>query len=223
MIRAAVCGIAMATALLAAGGAAAQQIGVVAAVSPDMRGSPPAGGSQVKSLGSPVVADETIVTSASGRGQLLFRDQTTLSVSPNSEIVLDGFVFDPAGGGRTGLSLTRGALRFIGGLNSREQEAIIRTPTAIIGVRGSSALISYKNNQTQAILIAGDRLCVSGTCTNRQGAIMTENDLVTSVRTGTNGGAPGVRRPATKMVRFAAFDNRISPKRKRNRLRANIR
>lgn len=166
-------------ALVAAAPLAAQQIGVVASVDPAMNGRPPGAGAVTKSIGSPVVSDEVITTSGSGRGQILFRDQTTLTVSPNTEIVLDGFVFDASGSGKSGLSLTRGALRFIGGKNSRTQEATIRTPTAIIGVRGSSALISHANGLTEAILIAGDRLCLgaiggNSSCTNRQGGIMTE-------------------------------------------------
>jgi hypothetical protein len=46
----------------------------------------------------------------------LFLDQTTLSLAPNTTIVLDRFVFDPdRGTGEIGLQLTEGALRFIGG------------------------------------------------------------------------------------------------------------
>lgn len=175
-------GICLALAVVAAfpGDTQAQQIGVVASVQPDMRGRPPGSSASVKSTGSRVVADETITTSGSGRGQIMFRDKTTLTISPNSEIVLDEFIFDANANGKSGLSLTRGALRFIGGKNSRDQDATIRTPTAIIGVRGSSALVTYQGNQTRAILIAGDRLCLTaagggeGSCTNRQGGIMTE-------------------------------------------------
>jgi hypothetical protein len=102
-----------------------------------------------------------VQSSATGRGQLLFLDQTTLSLAPNTTIVLDRFVFDPdRGSGEIGLQLTEGALRFIGGTLSREQDAVIRTPTSTIGIRGSSALVLHTNGRTIAIFIAGNRLCV---------------------------------------------------------------
>ena len=160
--------------------AGAQQIGVVASQEPELRGTPPGQATRILGVGAPVVAQETIASSQSGRGQVMFSDRTTLTLSPNSEIVLDRFVFDPDGGGSSaGLRLTRGALRFIGGQATRQQEAEIRTPTLIIGIRGSSALVSHEGGRTRAILIAGDRMCAgqgdARTCTNRQGAILTED------------------------------------------------
>jgi hypothetical protein len=103
-----------------------------------------------------VVQDERVQSSATGRGQLLFLDQTTLSLAPNTTIVLDRFVFDPnRGSGEIGLQLTEGALRFIGGTLSRQQDAVIVTPTSTIGIRGSSALVLHLNGRTIAIFIAG--------------------------------------------------------------------
>jgi hypothetical protein len=119
-------------------------------------------GTRTLALGTDVVQRRTVQSSATGRGQLLFLDQTTLSLAPNTTIVLDRFVFDPdRGTGEIGLQLTEGALRFIGGTLSRQQDAVIRTPTSTIGIRGSSALILHSNGRTIAIFIAGNRLCVT--------------------------------------------------------------
>ena len=158
--------------------AAAQQIGTVASSEPTLRGTPPGATTRTLSIGTGVVSDETVASSASGRGQLLFLDQTTLSLAPNTTIVLDRFVFDPSsGGGEMGLRLTEGALRFIGGTLSRDGEATVTTPGATIGIRGSSALISHLNGQTVAIFLAGDQMCVivagQRRCTSRQGGVLT--------------------------------------------------
>lgn len=160
----------------------AQQIGTVASSEPTLRGTPPGGSTQTLSVGSPLVSDQSVASSASGRAQLLFADQTTLSMAPNTTIVLDRFVFDPSGGGEMGLSLTQGALRFIGGSLSRQDEATITTPAATIGIRGSTAIVVHLNGQTFAVFVAGDRLCISvggsQSCTSRQGGVLSADGYI---------------------------------------------
>jgi len=169
-----------ALALLLALPVAAQTIGTVATNEPTMTGTPPGGGTRELGIGTGVVQDETIASSATGRGQLLFVDQTTLSLAPNTVIVLDRFVFDPAtGGGEMGLNLTKGALRFIGGTLSDDQPATVTTPTATIGIRGSSALVIHNKGETIAIFLAGEKLCITAggrqVCTSRKGGVLTES------------------------------------------------
>lgn len=158
----------------------AQNIGTVASTEPTLRGTPPGAGTRALSIGTGVVQNETIASSGVGRGQILFIDQTTLSMAPNTTIVLDQFVFNPDGTGQMGLQMTEGALRFIGGTLSRGQEATVTTPTATIGIRGSSALIVYQNGETITVFLAGERLCITSTsggraCTSRQGGVLTED------------------------------------------------
>lgn len=159
--------------------ATAQNIGSIASQEPTLRGTPPGGATRTLDLGAGVVRDETIASSASGRGQILFADQTTLSLAPNTTIVLDEFVFNPGGGGQIGLQMTQGALRFIGGTLSRNQEATVTTPTATIGIRGSSALVTIINGETYTVFLAGERLCITSAsgraCTSRRGGVLTED------------------------------------------------
>lgn len=159
---------------------AAQNIGTVASSEPTLRGTPPGAGTRALAIGTGVVQNETIASSASGRGQILFVDQTTLSLAPNTTIVLDEFVFNANGSGQMGLQMTEGALRFIGGTLSRGQEATVTTPTATIGIRGSSALIVYLNGETITVFLAGERLCITSAsggraCTSRRGGVLTED------------------------------------------------
>jgi hypothetical protein len=173
----------LAVALALPAALSAQQIGTVASSEPTLRGTPPGAGTRTLDVGSGLVQDETVQSSAAGRGQLLFVDQSTLSLAPNTTIVLDRFVFDPASGaGEVGLQLTQGALRFIGGTLSRQQEAVITTPTASIGIRGSTALVLHQDGRTIAVFVAGQRMCiiVNGTrrCTSRQGGVLTEEGYI---------------------------------------------
>ena len=190
---------------------AAQDIGTVASLDPTLQGTPPGGGARTLAVGSPVVAGEVMATGPAGRAQLLFLDQTTLSLAPSSRIVLDSFVYDPNGGGNVGIQLTTGALRFVGGKATEDEAATITTPSATIGVRGSSTLVLFRDGQTIAVFIAGERLCITPaggarTCTSRRGGVLTDagyqgrvnpdflEQLLTLIdgapRPGTNAGAP---------------------------------
>lgn len=167
--------------------ASAQQIGLVASITPQMRGQAPGAATRVLRAGSAVVANQRISTGASGRGQLLFNDETTLSVATRSEVVLDRFIYDPnRGAGDVGLSLTRGALRFIGGKATEKKPARIQTPTGTISIRGSSALVLVQDGLTYVVFVAGERLCfaVSGGkrhCTNRRGGMLGDSGYLGKV------------------------------------------
>ena len=94
-------------------------------------------------LGQDVVFNEQITTEAGGQTQILFVDESTLSVGPNANMVIDQFVYDPnTGAGKFAASLTRGVFRFVGGKLSKQDNAVtMRTPTATIGIRGGVMLV----------------------------------------------------------------------------------
>src|SRR5690606_27486624 len=85
-------------------------VGVTAAVNQDAKGSV---GSSVKtiSLGDSVVFNQRIQTGGSGLVQVLLADGTTFMVGPNSDLVIDSFVYDPnAGTAQVTASFTKGVL-----------------------------------------------------------------------------------------------------------------
>ena len=116
-------------------------------------------------IGAQVVANEKIQTSASGSVQVLFIDKTTLNVGPNSTLVIDRFVYNPATTkGELALSLSKGVIRVVGGIATHSEGATIRTPVAAIGLRGGIAIISHSSTKgTQAILGFG-RMSVTSLC-----------------------------------------------------------
>ena len=127
-----------------------QTVGKAAAVNPSSTGVPPGGGSRVLRLGSEVVYKERIQTSASGSLQVLFLDKTTLNIGPNSDLVIDEYVYDPnTGTGRMTASLAKGVVRFVGGQVSHTGGATVRTPAASIGIRGGSATIRHTPSETR--------------------------------------------------------------------------
>ncbi|MBL8674667.1 MAG: FecR domain-containing protein [Rhodospirillales bacterium] len=87
--------------------------------------------------GDRVHANEEIATAALSKGQIVFRDETSLTVGPDSRVTLDRFVYDPARGGSTAsINAARGVFRFVSG-NMPSQSYQVRTPAGTIGVRGT--------------------------------------------------------------------------------------
>jgi hypothetical protein len=111
-------------------------IGVAASVKPNAEGVV-GENEQTLSSGSELRANETVRTGNSGQAHLVFIDSTNLTVGATSEILLDKFVYDPAGSsGKVVLNATRGTFRFITGAQDHRVYAIT-TPYGTLGVRGT--------------------------------------------------------------------------------------
>jgi hypothetical protein len=124
--------------------ALADTVGTAAAVRPASTGTPPGGSVRTLEVGTGIVSRERIQTTGTGSLQLMFNDKSTLTVGPNSDLVIDEFVYNPgAGGGRFATRLTKGALRFVGGEISHDAGATIVTPVATLGIRGGAAFVTH--------------------------------------------------------------------------------
>jgi hypothetical protein len=102
------------------------------------------GGKLPVRAGMDVLASDRIVTSADGSVGIMLRDETMLSVGPNSSIALDKFAFDPAThDGVLNASIKRGTMAVISGKLSKKSPGAVQfsTPSAILGVRGTEFVI----------------------------------------------------------------------------------
>lgn len=112
-------------------------IGAAVAVRNQVTGARQGGADQPLALGNPVFTNERISTGANSVAQLMFTDQTTLSVGPRSQVTLDRYVYDPnRSAGDVAVSLTSGAMRFITGSQDPHNYQV-HTAVATIGVRGT--------------------------------------------------------------------------------------
>jgi hypothetical protein len=144
--------LALAAAFAAAGPALAQVVGTATAVNPTTESTPPGGSTVALNIGAHVVQKERIHTSPTGSVQLLFVDKSTLNIAPNTNILIDEFVYDPASGnGHMLTKLTEGTMQYIGGKLSHEGAVTVGTPEATIGIRGGTATMSQGPNGTTVI------------------------------------------------------------------------
>jgi hypothetical protein len=121
--------------LLPASSLAEPKIGVASATKNQVQGIL-GGVNRELSSGSEVFSKEVVRTGTDSLAQLLFLDQTTLSVGAQSEVKLDRFVYNPNRGGNVAIEVGRGAFRFISG-SQNSASYRVKTPLATIGVRGT--------------------------------------------------------------------------------------
>lgn len=124
---------------LAAGSAAAQVAGYVKTVS-GQASIVTAGKQMAAQPGTPLSIGDVVRTGADASLGITLKDNTMLSFGPSTTFTLESFLFAPAQGGlQLGGSLGAGSLHYVSGAIARlKPEAVkIKTPTGIIGVRGT--------------------------------------------------------------------------------------
>ena len=145
-------------------GAEPTEVGTTAATNTDTRGTPPRMAARSLFIGTNVFFEERIETSKSGQAQLLFLDESALTIASNSDVVLDKFIYDPkTSKGEIALSLGAGVFRFVGGRISKTRAVIIKTPSATLGIRGGIVIIEVEpgTGATRAIFVFGQEMTVT--------------------------------------------------------------
>jgi hypothetical protein len=98
-------------------------------------------GERIKaSANTPVVYGTRVTTAPDAKVQFILLDETSFTVGPQSEMVLDDFVYDPRTGiKRVSANIAKGAFRFITGKLARKNpdNMQIRTNVIAIGIRGT--------------------------------------------------------------------------------------
>ncbi|MBD8894327.1 FecR domain-containing protein [Roseibium litorale] len=143
---------------------AASQVGVAAAVNTSAFGTAPGLSRKTKVLGDNVIYRERIETTGSGLVQVLLVDGSTFTVGPNSDLVIDEFVYDPnTGQGKLVASLGKGVARFVGGKLSKNKAGVnVNTPVGTIGIRGGIANMDLTSGGGVFSLLFGEELTFTG-------------------------------------------------------------
>ena len=120
-----------------------------------------------------VIQTNDKIETKNGKVKITFKDNTTVSVTEHSSLVIDDFVYDPknAQGGKLGLKATSGAVRYVSGAiaGANPNAVKINTPTAAIAVRGTDFVMAV--NETGASTVILMPSCEDNTGPNVKGAI----------------------------------------------------
>lgn len=102
--------------------------------------------------GQDVYEADTVRTGSDGRVGITLKDDTRLSLGPNSEIRLDQFAFAPADGRFAFvLKVVRGVAAYVSGRIAKIAPDAVRleTPSAIVGVRGTTLVLRTAQAQQE--------------------------------------------------------------------------
>jgi len=100
-------------------------------------------------VGTPVEAQDRVVTGSDGSVGLTLKDDTLLSAGPNSVLALNRFAFNSTTNeGSISLQVLKGTLRAVSGLIARQSPGSleVKTRTATVGIRGTDFIIEVPAN-----------------------------------------------------------------------------
>jgi len=94
--------------------------------------------------GERLMQNDTLRTGADGSLGVIFRDDTLLSLGPDSELTVDKFVFAPAEGNLAIVTkMAKGTAAYLSGKIAKlsPQAARFETPLAVLGIRGTRFVV----------------------------------------------------------------------------------
>ncbi len=89
-----------------------------------------------------IYLNDVVVTFADSTLGITFNDETTFHLNANASITIDNFVYE--GGGKQNAALfdvTKGTVAFVASAVARTGDMKIATPTATLGIRGTTGLV----------------------------------------------------------------------------------
>ncbi len=108
-----------------------------------------------------VYQNEKISTGSSSATEIVFKDETKLTIGPDSDVVLDNFVYKPGPvSGSLIMTVSKGVMRFTTGKLSKTSY-LIKTPTATIGIRGTIFTVYVAANGATTVTVQAGAVSVS--------------------------------------------------------------
>jgi hypothetical protein len=98
-------------------------------------------------VGTPVRTGDVLRTGAKGSLGITFKDNTVMSFGPDTELTVDEYLYSPGKGDlKMQTSMTKGTLQVVSGVIAklRPDAVTVKTPTGLIGVRGTQFLVKVE-------------------------------------------------------------------------------
>ena len=109
-------------------------------------------------VGDPIFFGDTVSTDEGGKSQILFIDQTVMTVGSNTELIIDEFIFDPEkSDGKLLSTIKSGSVKILTGKISEKnpENLVVETPAGTIGTRGTEfkAAVDPETLKSKILLI----------------------------------------------------------------------
>lgn len=152
-------------------------VGVVAAAHGSVQISKSGEVGRVAGSGEPIYLGDEVSTDAKGQLQIMLLDETVFTIGPNSSIVIDTFVYDPAThDGKIDARVMKGVFRFITGqiAHKKPSNVEVKLPTGSVGVRGTIFYGKIEGDSSLILLLGPGEKNNTG---HRQGRIIVSNEV----------------------------------------------
>ena len=109
-------------------------------------------------VGDPIFFGDTVSTDEGGKSQILFIDQTVMTVGSNTQLTIDEFIFDPEkSDGKLLSTIKSGSVKILTGKISEKnpENLVVETPAGTIGTRGTEfkAAVDPETSKSKILLI----------------------------------------------------------------------
>jgi hypothetical protein len=109
--------------------------------------------------GSSIFRGDKIITGKTGSVVLFLKDESTVSVDADSQLLMDEMIYNPAQKeGSEIISLIKGVAVFASGNIAKlhPEAMMVHTPVATIGIRGTTFGLHYRSNRNLTVVLAED-------------------------------------------------------------------
>ncbi|MDC2994665.1 FecR domain-containing protein [Gammaproteobacteria bacterium] len=168
-----------------------EQIGVAAAVNKNTVDLTPEERLLVEA-GYKIIQNRTIETDEIGKAQMLLLDGTSFAIGPNSSVTLDKFIYNPKTSEGSLEVSAKGLLRLVGGKVTKKNPALIKTSSAVVGIRGGITIVQTDDERVNAAFIFGEEMTVTPNLNPDARTSITQEGFVVSVESSTQDIQPAV-------------------------------
>jgi hypothetical protein len=159
-----------------------------------------------------IYLNDTVQTAASSSLGITFNDATTFHLSANAKITIDTYVYTDGGSNNNGaFDIAKGTVAFVAAQVAKTGNMQITTPTATLGIRGTTGLVEVPEDGAAAANANNVNIKLYPDPDGHVGRIEV-NDRQGARLGALSSGASGFSiRPGTAGARFAAVPLTISP------------
>jgi FecR protein len=156
-----------------------------------------------------IYLNDTVQTAASSSLGITFNDATTFHLSANAKITIDTYVYADGGSNNNGaFDIAKGTVAFVAAQVAKTGNMQITTPTATLGIRGTTGLVEVPEDGGAA---ANANIKLYPDADGHVGRIEVNDRMGTRLGALSSGASGFSIRPGTGGARFAAVPLTISP------------
>ena len=108
--------------------------------------------------GSKIFYGDTIISEEQSNAQILFLDQTVLTLGEDTELTIDEFIYDPSSHEGSFVSNVKsGTVKFITGQISKKNpdNLEVKIPSGTLGARGTEFVVLSESNNKSTVVLLG--------------------------------------------------------------------